>query len=144
MIVKTPTLDELSYIAADFGLDFSDADLTSLQALMRGTLASHQRLQELVEPTLPVKYPRTPGYRPNAAEDPLNAWAHKCSIKGAKRGPLSGKRIAIKDNICIENEEITCASKILRLLMTNLYSGRSKPRSTSVAISKSSTSQSVE
>lgn len=101
MIVKTPTLDELGYIAADFGFDFSAADLQSLQSLMQGTLASHQRLQELVEPTLPVKYPRVPGYKPDAAEDPLNAWAHKCSIKGAKRGPLSGKRIAIKDNICV-------------------------------------------
>ena len=35
---------------------------------------TYQRLYELPDPKLPVKYPRTPGYRPSAAENPYNAW----------------------------------------------------------------------
>ena len=101
MIVKTPTLDEIQTIASQFGLDLSEADLASFQGLMAGTLASYQRLQALPEPTLPVKYPRAGGYRPDRAEDPLNAWYQKCSVKGANSGLLLGKRIAIKDNICV-------------------------------------------
>lgn len=101
MIVKTPTLEEIDTLAQHFGLDCSEADLASFQGLMAGTLASYQRLQELPEPSLPVKYPRAPGYRPDRDEDPLNAWYYKCAIKGARRGPLQGKTIAIKDNICV-------------------------------------------
>ena len=35
---------------------------------------TYQRLYELPDPKLPVKYPRTPGYRPSAEENPYNAW----------------------------------------------------------------------
>ena len=35
---------------------------------------TYQRLYELPDPKLPVKYPRTPGYRPAAEENPYNAW----------------------------------------------------------------------
>src|SRR5207237_3318591 len=46
-------------------------------------------------------YARTGGYRPTAEENPLNAWYQKCSIKGASSGILAGKRIVIKDNVCV-------------------------------------------
>ncbi|MGH8595256.1 MAG: amidase family protein, partial [Gammaproteobacteria bacterium] len=101
MIVKLPTGDEIETIARQFGLDLTEVDVSSFQGLMAGTLASYQRLQELPEPNLPVQYPRTPGYRPERSEDPLNGWYYKCAIKGAKRGALSGRTVAIKDNICV-------------------------------------------
>ncbi len=113
IIVKTPTLDEIEYIASQFGLDLSPEDLVSFQGLMAGPMASYQRLQELVEPKLPVKYPRTPGYRPERSEDPLNAWYYKTSIKGAERGPLRGKRIAIKDNICVAGVPMMNGTSVL-------------------------------
>jgi len=31
-------------------------------------------LNKLVAPTLPVKYPRTPGYKPEPSDNKLNAW----------------------------------------------------------------------
>ena len=34
----------------------------------------YQRFSELASPALPVKYPRTFGYRPSAEENTLNAW----------------------------------------------------------------------
>ena len=37
-------------------------------------------VDRLAEPTLPVKYPRTPGHRPSQTENPLNAWY----VKGHK------------------------------------------------------------
>jgi amidase len=40
---------------------------------MDEALASYRRLDELAEPKLPVKYPRTPGHRPGPDENPLNA-----------------------------------------------------------------------
>jgi amidase len=101
MIVKTPTLDEIHTHATQFGLKLGDAALVSFQALNSGTLQSCQRLQALLEPALPVQYPRTGADRPACSEDPLNAWYYKRAIKGARKGPLSGRQIAIKDNVCV-------------------------------------------
>src|SRR5437879_2403080 len=87
--VKTPTTDQLLAIAGSFGLHLTAADAASFQKIMAGPLASYARLDELVEPTLPVKYPRTPGWRPAPAENPHNAWTWKTDIRGAARGVLA-------------------------------------------------------
>lgn len=113
IIVKTPTLEELRIIAAQFGFDLSTEDLASFQALMAGSLASYARLQELIEPRLPVKYPRSPGYRPDRQEDPLNAWYYKTAIKGAPRGPLRGRTVAIKDNVCVAGVPMMNGTSVL-------------------------------
>src|SRR6201981_538777 len=97
-ILRKPPLPELERIAKSYDLALSQDDLTSFRNLMDGVLASYRRLDQFAEPTLPVKYQRDAGYRPAAAENRLNAWYWKCSIKGAQSGPLAGKKIAIKDN----------------------------------------------
>src|SRR5919198_1531502 len=101
MPVKTPTLDELGRIASRFGLSVTQDDLRSYQCLMGGVLASYNRLDQLPEPTLAVKYPRDAGYRPAPAENPLGAWYWRTHITGASSGPLAGKTLAIKDNVCV-------------------------------------------
>jgi len=42
----------------------SEAEAPSYCALIRGPMRSYRRVDELTEFTLPVKYPRDPGYRP--------------------------------------------------------------------------------
>lgn len=96
MNVKPPTDDELRYIAAEYHLDLSDADVESFQGLISGSLPAYERIHGLVEPKPPVKYPRTPGYRPQPEDNPLNAWHYKTSIKGAPSGPLSGKTVVTR------------------------------------------------
>ncbi|MBI2879489.1 MAG: amidase, partial [Candidatus Rokubacteria bacterium] len=98
---RKPPLDELQRIARQYHLTLTTEELASFQGLMAGVLASCQRLDQLPEPALPVKYPRDAGYRPRPEENPLNAWYWRCSIKGAPDGKLRGKKIAIKDNVCV-------------------------------------------
>jgi amidase len=112
-VLRKPPLDELQRIATSYGLDLSREDLASFRGLMDGVLASYRRLDQFAEPTLPVKYPREPGWRPAAAENKLNAWYWKCSIKGASSGPLSGKKIAIKDNVCVAGVPMMNGSNVL-------------------------------
>ena len=88
-------------IAQTYGLHLSDTDLESFTGLMSAGLESYRRIDQLTEPTLAVRYPRTGGYRPSADENLLNAWYQKCTIKGASSGILAGKRVAIKDNVCV-------------------------------------------
>ncbi|KAK0870130.1 hypothetical protein LTS02_002638 [Friedmanniomyces endolithicus] len=41
-------------------------------------------------------------YLPGAKENPLNAWAHRTILKTATaKGPLSGRTIAVKDNVSV-------------------------------------------
>ncbi|KAK3103297.1 hypothetical protein FSP39_018300, partial [Pinctada imbricata] len=69
----------------------------------------YQRVFDLVEDPLPVKYQRLPGHREKS--DP--AWYWRCEIKGAENGLLRGKTIAIKDNISVAGVPMMCGSKLL-------------------------------
>ena len=80
---------------------------------LAGTLTSYARVDEMVEPKPAVRYPRHPGYRPGPVENPFNAWYWKTDIKGAEDGPLRGKRIAIKDNICVAGVPMMNGSRVL-------------------------------
>src|ERR671921_567705 len=100
-MVKPPNIEQLKEIGRELGLRLDEEAARSFIGLIEGTLASYTRLDQIAEPELPVKYPRSGGYRPDREENPLNAWYCKCSITGAENGPLSGKRIAIKDNVCV-------------------------------------------
>ena len=108
-----PTIEQLREIAHMYGMHLNDADLESFRGLMNGAFESYRRIDQLTEPALPVRYARTRGYRPTAEENPLNAWYQKCSIKGAASGPLAGKRIAIKDNVCVAGVPMMNGSIVL-------------------------------
>ncbi len=108
-----PTIEQLRAIAHMYSLHMSDADLESFRGLMSATFESYRRIDQLPQPALPVRYARTGGSRPAAEENPLNAWYQKCSIKGAASGPLAGKRIAIKDNVCVAGVPMMNGSVVL-------------------------------
>jgi amidase len=101
MAIKRPTLDQLRNVAEDLGMHMSDDDLKSYQALLAGNFAAYDIVDAMPDYLPQVKYPRTPGYRPEGEENPRNAWYVKTTVKGAPGGKLSGKTIALKDNICL-------------------------------------------
>ncbi len=108
-----PTIAQLREIAQTYSLHLSDADIESFAGLMGAALESYRRIDQLTEPRLPVRYLRSGGYRPRAEENPLNAWYQKCSIKGASSGILAGKRVAIKDNVCVAGVPMMNGSSVL-------------------------------
>ncbi|MBT5039221.1 MAG: amidase [Rhodospirillaceae bacterium] len=111
--VRTPSAAEIIELAADFGIRL-DADLAqSYRDLIDEGMESYRRIDQLVEPKLPVRYARTPGYRPDRQEDPLNAWWWKSEIKGAASGPLAGKTVALKDNVCLAGVPMTIGTSLL-------------------------------
>jgi amidase len=59
-----------------------------------------QSRTEEAKPPL-VSPAREPGYRPSAAEDPLNAWTWKCRIEGTSEGLLAGKTVSYKDHVAV-------------------------------------------
>src|SRR6266511_5337311 len=112
-VLRRPPIGELQRIALSYGMDLNPEELAGLRDLMEGVLASYRRLDQIVEATLPVKYPRDAGYRPTAEENRLNAWYWKCAIQGALAGKLTGKRIAVKDNVCLAGIPMMNGSNVL-------------------------------
>src|SRR5262249_40969426 len=110
---RLPTTTQVLEIAKAFGMTLTEEDAVSFRGLMSGSIASYARLDELAEPKLPVKYPRDPGYRPPAEENPYNAWYWKTHITGAKSGILAGERVAVKDNICVAGVPMMNGSRVL-------------------------------
>ncbi len=101
MTVKRPTPSQLREVAADLGMTFTDEDIQSYLGLMEGSIAAYDAIEAMPDYLPEVKYPRTPGYRPEGEENKLNAWYVKTTIQGADSGPLSGKTVALKDNVCL-------------------------------------------
>jgi amidase len=94
-----PSVDKLTAIAGAMGISFRPGDAEEFLGLMAPFFEAAAATLQAADPLPVVQYPRTPGYRPLAAEDPLNAWYRKTSIKGAATGKLAGKTVAIKDNV---------------------------------------------
>ncbi|MGA0715905.1 MAG: amidase [Gemmobacter sp.] len=101
MTVQRPTLSQLRDITVELGMHMSDARLQEFLEVMQGTLDAYDVVDALPDYLPPVLYPRTSGYRPTAEENPMNAWYVKTEIRGAPRGPLHGRSVALKDNICL-------------------------------------------
>src|SRR6266853_4811292 len=101
MAVRRPTLDQLRSVAEDLGMHMGEEELKSYDTLMQGNYAAYDIVDAMADYVPAVTYPRTPGYRPEGEENKYNAWYVKTTIKGAPSGKLAGKKIALKDNICL-------------------------------------------
>jgi amidase len=99
--VKMPTTTELAQIGAELGMNLSESDIAFFLDTMGGNVAAYNLLESLPDNLPPVKYPRTPGYRPGGEENKFNLWYYKSEIKGAPDGKLKDKRVALKDNVCV-------------------------------------------
>ena len=101
MTVRRPTLDQMRGVVGGLGMSMSDREIMDYMTIMEGTFQAYDRVDALPDNLPQVKYPRTPGRRPSQEENPLNAWYIKTDIRGAPGGPLEGKRVALKDNVCL-------------------------------------------
>ena len=120
MAVKAPSVEDVARIGRALGLNLSAQDAESFCRLLQPSFAALNHVDELVEPTLPVKYPRDCGWRPSLEDNPLNAWFWRCEIKGAAEGPLQGKTFAIKDNICVAGIPMMNGTRLLDGFVPNI------------------------
>ena len=101
MTVQRPTLAQLTEIVRELGMSMSDTRVQEFLDVMQGTLDAYDVVDAMPDNLPPVLYPRTAGYRPSPEENPLNAWYVKAEVRGAPRGPLHGRTVALKDNVCL-------------------------------------------
>jgi amidase len=113
MPVRLPTLEQTRDLGRGFGLALSEDEVAAFQRAFKGSIASYARLDALVPPALSAVAPRSPGYRPQASENPHGAWYWKTDICTGVEGLLKGKDVAIKDNICVAGVPMMNGSALL-------------------------------
>jgi len=100
-MVKRPTLEQMRKIVGSLHMSMSDHEIGEYLEVLEGTMQAYDRVDAMSDYLPEVRYPRTPGMRPPASDNPLGAWYVKSEIRGAPYGPLAGKRVVLKDNICL-------------------------------------------
>ncbi|MGH7779667.1 MAG: amidase [Candidatus Binataceae bacterium] len=117
MAIKPPTDDELRELGRAHQFDLTPAEVHTLS----GAIAAQMRGFERIMATAPVpqssvaRYPkRDPGVRADRAGDPFNAVVRRCHVAGAASGKLAGKRIGLKDSICIAGIPASGGSHVLQ------------------------------
>jgi amidase len=99
--VQAPTPAQLKELADDLGFDLDEAELAAFGELIGPSIDAYNAVDRMAQELPPVKYARSPGHRPSDEENRHGAWYVKTIIEGARDGKLKGKRLAIKDNVCI-------------------------------------------
>ena len=94
--------EEMRAVARELGFKgMGEEDLRLHLKMLEGNFAAYNVVDAMPDEMPEVRYPRTPGRRPSPEENLLGAWYVRTTIEGAGAGPLRGKRVAIKDNICV-------------------------------------------
>jgi amidase len=99
--VKVPTLQQLGEVAAELDFTLTEGDLAAHHEALQAAFEAYNRLDQMPDELPPVAYPRLPGRRPAPEENRYGAWYVKTEVAGAADGKLRGKKVALKDNICL-------------------------------------------
>ncbi len=115
MTLRRPSREDLIDISNRHHLRLTEAEVDDFHDIVKGVLDGYDELDQYPDPVREVTPAvRIPGARPSPKDDPLNAVVRNCSVKAVDaKGPLSGKRIGIKDTVCIAGIPLTCASRLL-------------------------------
>ena len=99
--VKRPTDEQFKQITDKYGFHLTEQEKKDYQRYIDANLEAYDKLALMPDYLPVVKYPRTPGYFPDPSENKLNAWYVKTEVKGAPSGKLAGRKVVLKDNICL-------------------------------------------
>ena len=114
MALRPPTDDDLRRLAEANHFHLNDEEVEGFQAIIPGLFDSYEQLDRMPVPKEPLKYAnRAPGQRPSPEDDPLNAIVRRCTLPGSGSGKLAGKRIGLKNNICVAGMPMQCGSLLL-------------------------------
>ncbi|MEM6662099.1 MAG: amidase [Pseudomonadota bacterium] len=97
----TPTTEELIDIGTQLGAEYTVEDAAFLSDVIAPFVAAANETLRLDDHLPVATYPRSPGWLPDGDDNPLNAWYYRTEIKGAADGPLTGKTVALKDNVLL-------------------------------------------
>jgi amidase len=110
---EKPSVADLRRAAERLGMAPSDDYLRAAAEIVTPLSNAYAALDAVPDELPKVRYPRGPGHRPSADENPHGAWYVKTSIKGAPGGRLAGRRVALKDNVCLAGVPMMVGAELL-------------------------------
>ncbi|MGW1679217.1 amidase [Saccharopolyspora sp. NPDC002376] len=110
MAVPDPDRAELQAAAAELGLDLDDATTDSYLALIAANVEAYRVVDALSEPV--VEIPQRQWHEPD--DDTLGAWYARTELRTRDDGPLAGRTVALKDNVCLAGVPMMNGSSTLK------------------------------
>jgi amidase len=107
------SVDDLRADAQAVGFNLSDAELKAIETYVNDFQKAADRIRNSTPPAPAPKYGPRNAAHPAASDNPLGAWYVTTSIKGAAAGPLAGKKIVIKDNVCVAGIPMMNGTKVM-------------------------------
>lgn len=119
MVIRRPSAGELHELADRNHFTLSGPEVDGFRTLFETILPHYDALEAVPLPTREAPAGlRDAGVRPGADNNPFNAFVRRCLVRGsgAYPGSLDGKRIGIKDSVCIAGVPLTAGSSVLEYL----------------------------
>ncbi len=114
MPIRRPSIADLQKSSDARHLQLTESELKDFHELVCENMDLYDELEQYPDRQRPViAATRIPLGRPDPKDDPLNAIVQYCSVSTGKKGALSGKKIGLKDTICVAGLPMTCASRLL-------------------------------
>jgi amidase len=113
MMFQKPTVADLRQAARELGMHPTDDYLVAVEQIVTPLAHAYAALDAVADELPPVKFSRGPVHRPRGEENRYGAWYVKTSIKGSPGGKLAGRRVALKDNVCLAGVPMMIGADIL-------------------------------
>jgi amidase len=110
---KVPTETQMRDISEELGLHYDAETLREMRAFIAPFVDGYNIIGRLPDDLPQPRYPRTSGYRPPAEENPYGAWYVKTQVKGSGRGKLKGRKVAVKDTMCLAGVPMANGASLL-------------------------------
>jgi amidase len=110
---QKPSIADLRRAANQLGMTPSEDYLLAVEQIVTPLAAAYAALDAVPDELPAVKYPRGPVHRPRGEENRFGAWYVKTSIKGKAGGKLAGRRLALKDNVCLAGVPMMIGADLL-------------------------------
>ena len=115
MDIRAPTKAEVRRLGRELKLGLTNDEVEAFWDLGGRYTSAYTRVAELVEEREGTgnRKRAVTSYWPTGDDNRGNAWAARCRIEGSTTGSLVDKRIAIKDNICVNGVPMLIGSPLM-------------------------------
>lgn len=113
MSIPTPSIEELRQHSSTLQFNLNDQELEEYRVLMESNMEVYRALDDIEDEILSPQYSRGDVYQPSLSENPFNAWAAKVDVVGADAGPLKGRSLVLKDNICLAGAPLLNGTRVM-------------------------------
>ncbi|BBZ41610.1 amidase [Mycobacterium conspicuum] len=101
MTVPRPSAADIDAAAQHFGFHLDADARRDYLAAVEGSLRSYDAVDELYDAVARPQVPERAYRFPEPGDNPLGAWYVTTQISSGAQGPLSGRAVAVKDNIAV-------------------------------------------